>query len=77
MFISRKKYEEALAEARKEGAEKAWEQFHANETTNALHQRIDNILERLDRLEPKPVDPVRTNDVPRPVYCFGGYKVNA
>ena len=75
MIISRKKYEEALEKARKEGAEKAWEQFHASETTNALHLRIDGILDRLSHLEPKPVDPV--NDAPRPVYCFEGYKVNA
>lgn len=61
MIISRKKYEEALEAARKEGAEKAWEQFRMNETTNALHQRIDGILDRLSRLEPKPVDPCQCN----------------
>jgi hypothetical protein len=61
MFISRKKYEEALEAARKEGAEKEWEQFRMTEATNALHQRIDGILERLNRLEPKPIDPCQCN----------------
>lgn len=62
MFISRKKYEEALEQARKEGAEKAWEQ-HIAQTTNELHRRIDAICERLSRLEPKPAGTMARDDV--------------
>lgn len=76
MFISRKKYEEALEQARKEGAEKAWEQQHNASMATELHHRIDMICDRLDRMENKnPATECRTvNIVPpeRPFPCFCG-----
>lgn len=61
MFISRKKYEADLEAARREGAEKVWEQQRMDSCMREVHQRIDGILDRLSRLEPKPVDPCQCN----------------
>ena len=51
MFISRKKYESALEEARKEGAEKVWEQQRMDNCVSEVHRRMDAVCERLSRLE--------------------------
>lgn len=82
MIISRKKYEEALEKARKEGAEKAWEQQHIAQTTNELHHRIDHILDRIERMEKERTCSACPEEVappapPRPCFCFGGVAVDA
>lgn len=61
MFISRKKYEEALEAARKEGAEKVWEQQQKERYMDDICRRFEAVEKRLSHLEPKPVDPCQCN----------------
>lgn len=51
MFISRKKYEEALEAARKEGAEKAWEQQRNDRYMEDVCRRFAEMEKRLSSME--------------------------
>ncbi len=51
MFISRKKYEEALEAARKEGAEKVWEQQRNERYMEDVCRRFEEMDKRLARME--------------------------
>lgn len=51
MFISRKKYEEALDAARKEGAEKVWEQQRHDRYMEDVCRRFEEVDKRLARME--------------------------
>ena len=51
MFISRKKYEEALEAARKEGAEKAWEQQRNDRYLEDVCRRFAEMEKRLSCME--------------------------
>ena len=81
MFISRKKYEEALEAARKEGAEKVWEQQRNERYMEDVCRRFEEMDKRLSLLEKEnqPVN-VRLEGVTRttrPRYCFGGIAIDA
>lgn len=51
MFISRKKYEEALDAARKEGAEKVWEQQQKERYMDDICRRFEMVEKRLSCIE--------------------------
>lgn len=51
MFISRKKYEEALEAARKEGAEKVWEQQNRERFAADVCHRFEEMEKRIARME--------------------------
>ena len=49
MFISRKRYEAELAEARNEGWNKAMEQRNMDENFRHIHERIDRLADMINR----------------------------
>lgn len=51
MFISRKKYEEALEAARKEGEEKVWEQQQRERYMDDICRRFERVEKRLEHME--------------------------
>lgn len=51
MFISRKKYEEALEAARKEGAEKVWKQQNEERYMADVCRRFEEMEKRLSCME--------------------------
>lgn len=53
MFISKKKFNEAIAEAKKETEMKIWENQRFNELEGNLHRRIDVLERRIIELESK------------------------
>ena len=78
MFISRKKYEEDLERAFKDGCESVWEKQRAENCMNEIHRRMDEVCKRLSRLEEahQPVN-VPEEATTRPRYCFGGIAIDA
>ena len=59
MFITRKRYEAELEKARKEGAEKVWQERHNNDRFAEIHQRIDRLCEGMAQIEKKISQPNR------------------
>lgn len=53
MFISKKKFNEALEKARCEVADKMYQNDRINNIENNLHRRIDVLEERITALETK------------------------
>lgn len=54
MFISRRKYERDLREAEERGFNKAQEEFWRREETRGLQDQINELRNRLRKLEPVP-----------------------
>lgn len=53
MFISKKKFKEAIEKARCETEEKMWERKRLNDLEDILHKRIDALEQRVNELEGK------------------------
>lgn len=53
MFISRKRYEAELEKARREGAEKVYQDQSMDRHFTEVHQRIDQIARRLEEIDPR------------------------
>lgn len=49
MFITRKRYEAELAKAKEEGFNKAMEQQAMNESFRYINDRIDRLIEKMDK----------------------------
>ena len=49
MFISRKRYEMELENARREGAEKVWEQVSRDREFERIHERITSLEKMINK----------------------------
>ena len=53
MFISRKKYEEAIAKAKMETEERIWSQQRLDRIEERLERRINELEMRINSIDPK------------------------
>lgn len=63
MFISKKKFKEAIEKARFETEEKMWERKRLNDLEDILHKRIDALESRIAVLEGKNKNKRKDNGV--------------
>lgn len=51
MFISKKKYNEAIEKAKREAEDRAWQVNHINRLEDNLHHRMNELEDRIIKLE--------------------------